>query len=133
MNVDEKIDFIKSFRNIKTENQIPKDAEVIINTDDEIIIKMLKLQDVRITEEKDMNSYQVKVGSYEATIYYEKVISEEEKALKEKQIKDLKDSIERRKKLLSNENYCTKAPEALVNKERETLAAEEEQLKILEA
>ena len=56
-----------------------------------------------------------------------------EKALKEKQINDLKASIERRKKLLSNENYCAKAPEALVAKERETLAAEEEQLKLLEA
>ena len=39
--VDNKIEFIKSFRNIKAENSIPKDAKVNINTDDEIIIKML--------------------------------------------------------------------------------------------
>ena len=130
--VDEKIEFIKSFRNVKTENQIPKEAHVMINTDDEIIIRMLKLQDVRITEAEDINSYQVKSGNYEATIFFEKVMSEEEIKLKEKQIADLKASIARRKNLLANENYVAKAPEALVAKERETLAQEEEQLSILE-
>ena len=129
--VNNKIEFIKAFRNIKAENNIPKDAKVMINTDDEIIIKMLKLQDVITTESLDINSYAVKSGDLEATIYYEKVVSEEELKLKEKQIADLEASIERRKKLLANENYCAKAPEALVQKERETLQAEEQQLAIL--
>ncbi len=129
--VDEKIEFIKAFRNIKTENNIPKDAKVMINTDDEIIIKMLKLQDVITTDKLDIKSYNVKAGKYEATIFYEKEETEEDKAAKEKQINDLKASIERRKKLLSNENYVAKAPEALVQKERETLAKEEEQLAML--
>ena len=129
--VDEKIEFIKSFRNIKTENQIPKEAHVIINTDDEIIIKMLKLQDVRIFSKEDIHNYQVKVGNYEATIFYEKVLSDEEIKLKEKQIIDLKASIERRKKLLSNENYVSKAPSSLVEKERLTLKQEEELLNSL--
>ena len=126
--VDAKIEFIKAFRNIKTENNIPKEALVKINTDDEIIIRMLKLQDVRTTEEQNIQSYNVKAGSYEATIYYEKVLTEEEKQAKEKQIKDLENSIARRKNLLSNENYVAKAPEALVEKERETLKKEEELL-----
>ena len=129
--VDDKIEFIKAFRNVKTENNIPKEAKVMINTDDEIIIKMLKLQDVMITEKEDIKSYDVKVGKYEATIFYEKEETAEDKAAKEKQINDLKASIERRKNLLSNENYVAKAPEALVNKERETLAKEEEQLAML--
>ncbi len=129
--VEEKIEFIKAFRNVKTENNIPKDAKVIINTNDEIIIKMLKLQDVMINEPEDIKSYDVKSGSYEATIFYEKEETEEDKALKEKQINDLKASIARRKNLLANENYVAKAPEALVNKERETLAKEEEQLALL--
>ena len=129
--VDEKIEFIKSFRNVKTENQIPKEAHVMINTDDEIIIKMLKLQDVRISDVEDINNYQVKVGNYEATIFYEKVLSDEEIKLKEKQIADLKASIERRKKLLSNENYVSKAPSSLVEKERLTLKQEEELLNSL--
>ena len=129
--VDDKIEFIKAFRNVKTENNIPKEAKVMINTDDEIIIKMLKLQDVMITEKEDIKSYDVKVGKYEATIFYEKEETAEDKAAKEKQINYLKSSIERRKNLLANENYVAKAPEALVNKERETLAKEEEQLAML--
>ena len=129
--VDNKIEFIKSFRNIKAENSIPKDAKVNINTDDEIIIKMLKLAEVITDEKIDINSYTVKAGDLEAVIYYEKVISEEELKAKEKQIADLEASIARRKNLLANENYVAKAPEALVNKERETLAAEEAQLALL--
>ncbi|MBR3523640.1 MAG: valine--tRNA ligase [Bacilli bacterium] len=130
--VDEKIDFIKSFRNIKTENNIPKDAKVIINTDDEIIIKMLKLQDVITAEKQDIKAYEIKTGRYEATIFYEKEETEEDKKALEKQINDLKASIERRKKLLSNENYVAKAPANIVEKERNDLAREEEELKLLE-
>ena len=129
--VDEKIEFIRAFRNVKTENNIPKEAKVIINTDDEIIIKMLKLEDVTIKERLDIKAYEVKSGKYEATIFYEKEETDEDRALKEKQIADLEASIERRKKLLANENYVAKAPEALVQKERETLAAEEEQLALI--
>ena len=40
----------------------------------------------------------------------------------------LKQSIERRKKLLANVNYVNKAPQELVEKERKTLAEEEEKL-----
>lgn len=130
--VNSKIEFIKNFRNIKAENNITKDAKIMLNTEDTIIIKMLKLQDSIITEPIDVNTFDVKSGDFEATIYFEKVITEEELKLKEKQISDLKASIERRKKLLANENYVAKAPAALVQKERETLASEEEQLSILE-
>lgn len=129
--VDLKIEFIKAFRTVKNDNNIPKDAKVNINTDDDIIIKMLKLENVRTNDKLDINSYNVKSNDYEATIYYEKVMTDEEIKLKEKQINDLKSSIERRKKLLSNESYVAKAPAALVQKERETLASEEELLKTL--
>ncbi len=130
--VENKLNFITAFRNIKAENNISKEALVKINTEDEIIIKMLKLQDNITTETLDINSYEIKSGKFEATIYFEKTVTEEELKLKEKQINDLKASIERRKKLLANENYVAKAPEALVKKERDTLASEEEQLAILE-
>ena len=130
--VNTKIEFIKNFRNIKAENNITKEAKVLLNIHDEIIIKMLKLQDSLIDEPMNINSYSCKVNEIEATIYYEKVITEEEKALKEKQINELKSSIERRKKLLANENYVAKAPESLVQKERDTLKEEEELLLSLE-
>ena len=48
--------------------------------------------------------------------------------LKNKQISDLEASIARRKNLLSNENYLNKAPKELVEKEKNTLKAEEEKL-----
>jgi valyl-tRNA synthetase len=129
--VDEKIEFIKAFRNVKAENNIGKDFKVVINTCDDVIIRMLKLQDNIITSSLDMNFYNVKSNSYEATIYFEKKVTLEEIKLKEKQINDLTASILRRQKLLANENYVSKAPENLVLKERETLKQEEELLKSL--
>ena len=129
--VDNKIDFIRAFRNIKTENNIPKEANVIINTNDDIIIRMLKLSDVIIKDKLDIKSYDVKAGMYEATIFYEKVETKEDIELKEKQINDLKNSIARREKLLSNENYVAKAPKNIVDQERESLAKEKETLELL--
>ena len=130
--VDKKIEFIKAFRNVKTENNIPSSAKVLINTDDEIILNMLKIKEVRVDSELEINSYNVDTKGYKATIYYEKVETEEEKALKEKQINDLKASIARREKLLSNENYVAKAPANIVEQDRIKLEEEKAKLKILE-
>ena len=104
----------------------------MINTNDHIIIKMLKLQEVIVNSPLDIKSYVVKVGNLEASIYYEKVISEEELKLKEKQIDDLKFSIARRKNLLSNENYVNKAPANIVDADRKKLLEEKEKLANLE-
>ena len=130
--VDNKIEFIKAFRNVKTENNIPKEAKVLINTDDDIIINMLKIKDVIVSDKLDINSYNVEAKGYKAIIYYEKVESEEEKLLKQKQIEELKKSIERREKLLSNENYVNKAPKNIVDMDKAKLEEEKEKLKLLE-
>ena len=129
--VDNKIEFIKNFRNVKAENNIPKDAKVLINTNDEVIIKMLKLNDCLIEQSLDINEFQVTAGDLKATIYYEKEITEEDIANKNKLIENLKNSIERRKKLLANENYVAKAPANLVEQEKNKLAEEEKQLEEL--
>ena len=126
--VEEKIDFIRQFRNVKKENDIPKEAKVNINTNDNIIIKMLKLEDSIIPNTLDIKSYEVKTNNIKATIYYEKEETDEDKLLKEKQINDLKASIERREKLLSNENYVSKAPLNIVEMDRKKLAEEKEKL-----
>ena len=55
----------------------------------------------------------------------------EEELRRKEEIEKLEASISRRKKLLSNENYVNKAPEAIVNKEREDLEKEEKRLEIL--
>ncbi|MCR5483847.1 MAG: valine--tRNA ligase [Bacilli bacterium] len=126
--VESKIEFIKAFRNVKTENNIPKEAKVLINTDDEIIIKMLKLSDVRVDNELNIKAYNVSVDDYKATIFYEKEESAEDIAAKQKQIDDLKNSIARREKLLSNENYVNKAPANIVQMDREKLEEEKKKL-----
>ena len=51
------------------------------------------------------------------------------KLLKEKEY--LEKSIERREKLLSNENYISKAPSSIVEKEREDLKKEKKLLNSL--
>ena len=126
--VEEKIDFIRQFRNTKKENDIPKEAKVNINTNDNIIIKMLKLEDVITNDRLDIKSYEVKTNNIVATIYYQKEETMEDRLLKEKQINDLKASIERREKLLSNENYVAKAPSNIVEMDRKKLAEEKEKL-----
>ena len=58
--------------------------------------------------------------------------TKEEKEALEKEKESLISSIERRKKLLSNEGYVKNAPEKIVNSEREKLKDEENKLKALE-
>ena len=128
--VNAKLEFIRMFRNVKLENKIGKDYQVIINSNSnyDLIFKILKINDAMIVNESNKNKLNVKYQDYDLYICYEIVLSEEDMALKQKQIESLKQSIERRKKLLANENYVNKAPQALVEKERKTLAEEEEKL-----
>ena len=128
--VNEMIEFIRMFRNVKLENKIGKDYQVIINSNSnyDLIFKILKINDAMIVNESNKNKLNVKYQDYDLDICYEIVLSEEDMVLKQKQIESLKQSIERRKKLLANVNYVNKAPQALVEKERKTLAEEEEKL-----
>ena len=60
------------------------------------------------------------------SVYYDNSVSkaaEEDKLYQDKQT--LENSIARRKKLLSNENYINKAPKEIVDKDRESLKKEE--------
>ena len=131
--VDDQIDFIKKFRNIKAENSISKDAKVLIetNTNIDIVKKILKIEDNIIDKPLNINSYNVSSNNIKATIYFEKIETEEEKQLKENTIKSLQQSIERREKLLSNPNYVSKAPSNIVEMDRTKLEEEKKQLKEL--
>ena len=132
--VNAKLEFIRMFRNVKLENKIGKDYEVKVNSDAnyDLIFKVLKINDTMIVQESTKNKINVKYQDYDLDIYYEVVLSKEDLELKQKQIESLKQSIERRKKLLANVNYVNKAPQELVEKERKTLAEEEEKLKSME-
>jgi len=105
-NVDEIIEFIKNFRNTLKENNITSKYNVLINFDEKLIIKTLKLQEKIISEELDITAFKVNTKNYEAVIYYEKEITEEDIKLKEKRIEELKASISKRENLLSPLLLC---------------------------
>ena len=128
--VDDAVEFIKNFRNTKAENNISKEAKVMFDTsdDNELIVKMLKLDNNLVKEPLGLKAYKVFSNRVKATIYFEKIETEADKALKKQQIEDLKNSIARRKKLLSNENYVNKAPAKIVEADRTKLEEEKKKL-----
>ena len=130
--MDNMLEYITLFRNKKLENKISNDIEIIDYNKNTLLNKMLKLEDkiVEIPTYKDKLT--IELYNYKFDIYFDNSKnSEEEKQKIQEEISKLEASIERRKKLLSNENYVNKAPEAIVNKEREDLAKEEHKLEIL--
>ncbi len=125
------ISFVGNYRNVRQENNIGKGYKVKINnlSDYDLILKLLKISDdMIVTEELDIPKYDVVSGRYNVSIYYEKIQTEEDIMLKNKQIEALEKSIMRRKNLLSNQGYISKAPSKLVEEERNKLKGEEEEL-----
>ena len=131
--VDDQIEFIKNFRNIKAENNITKDMKVMFDTEDDndLIINMLKIKDNIIKKPLGIKAYKVFSSRVKAEIFFEKVETEAEKIAKEMQIKVLTESIQRREKLLSNENYVNKAPANIVELDRQKLSEEKKKLEEL--
>ena len=122
------MEFIVKVRNYKQENNIPSDSKVNYSGKyEELILNMLKVKSENLTDEISDNS--ISYNGY--TIYYifdntKNLEEEKNNLLKEKE--RLENSIERRKKLLSNENYVAKAPQNIVEKEKEDLLKEENNL-----
>ncbi len=122
------MEFIVKVRNYKQENNIPSDSKVNYSGKyEELILNMLKVKSENLTDEISDNS--ISYNGY--TIYYifdntKNLEEEKNNLLKEKE--KLENSIERRKKLLSNENYTSKAPQNIVEKEKEDLLKEENNL-----
>ena len=131
--VDDQIEFIRNFRNIKAENNITKEMKVMFDTtdDNELIVKMLKLEDNLVKKPLGMKAYKVFSKKVKAQIFFEKVETDLEKASKKIAINQLRASIERREKLLSNENYVNKAPKNIVELDRQKLEEEKKKLEEL--
>ena len=130
--VEDIIEFIKTFRNTKQANNIPSDFKVKFDKEiDPIAIKLLKLEGKIISEELNIKSYKVASSYANGSIYYEKELTDEEKIARDNLIESLKQSIERREKLLSNENYVNKAPANIVEMDRQKLEEEKNKLKEL--
>ena len=87
--VDDQIEFIKSFRNIKAENNITKDMKVMFDTEDDndLIVKMLKLEDHLVKKPLGIKAYKVFSNRVKAQIFFEKIETEAEKAAKVAQMK----------------------------------------------
>ena len=134
---DNIIDLITNVRRIKLENSIKEftfvyDSEIIDDNID-LISRMLKLTDVHNgSYSSDLKSAVIPFMGSSVYLYYDGSMNDQKEM--EANIKErdrLIASIERRRKLLSNEGYVNKAPEAIVNKEREDLAREEHELEVI--
>ena len=133
-NVDDILEFITMYRNKKAALGNIGEYKVFIKTnteyEKEIITNMLKLKD-RITDSNEEGTL-VEYRGLSINIIFDNssnLEEEREKLLKEKE--NLETSIARREKLLSNENYVSKAPSNIVDKERESLQKEKELLENL--
>ncbi|MBE6160207.1 MAG: valine--tRNA ligase [Lactobacillales bacterium] len=130
--MDKIIEDIVSIRNLKATNNITKAAYVNYEIEEaykNIYVKQLKLDKHEYVDSSDLQNINYK-SKYITINYYEQKESNNESNLEE--INKLKASIERREKLLSNENYVNKAPVNIVEMDRKKLAEEKEKLALLE-
>ncbi len=134
--VDKLIEDIVSIRNLKATNNITKEAFIKIKKIDNeeiasIYKSQLKISDGKIVTSpvSDFNSKNYQSKTIDITFYYEG--QKEDESKKEEEIKKLEASIERREKLLANENYVNKAPANIVEMDRKKLQEEKEKLDLL--
>lgn len=128
VNLDYTLDLITKIRKVKLENSIKEYKIYYTELDNkDIIISMLKLNEKDlITEKSDLSEI---VVDKNISIFYDGSENQEKELLSlNKEKERLESSIERREKLLSNENYVSKAPQNLVEQERKTLQQEKENL-----
>lgn len=133
--VDELLKDIVQIRTLKLNNNIKKDAKVLINCNNKDV-ESIYLSQLRITKEnivdkkiQDLDSINYKSNNIDITYLYE--TEKFDSDLLEIEIKKLEESIARRKKLLENENYVNKAPKNIVELDKNKLKEEEERLKNL--
>ena len=136
-NISRVISDLTEIRNLKVTNGVKKDAKVMIETSEELMYiycSQLKIQDDNILTSldsvKDYQNISYQSSLVQITYYFENEVNTEQI---QEEITRLKASIERRSKLLSNENYVTKAPKNIVDMDREKLKEEQEKLASLEA
>lgn len=138
-NLDEIINLIKKIRTLKLENNIGNDYKLVFNgsipKEISIVSKMLKIDDENILknfENKNFENIKINFNNEIINLYYDGSANKELMLEKlEKEELRLTSSIERRKKLLSNENYVNKAPANLVENEKNTLEKEIKELETI--
>ena len=120
---------ITLLRNFKAENNIiNSDAVKIEYLFDEKLYDGL----IKFKNKKESIDNFIKYESKYAILYFE-VNDKTSKEDIQKEIKELENSIIKRKNLLANENFVSRAPENIVTNEKQKLAEEEEKLVKLKA
>ena len=122
---------IVNIRNLKANNNITKDSfvKVEFNNNLDLIFKsQLKIKDEQIISEIKDNYLSSNYSSVNIDITYFYKGEEKDLSKVNEEIEKLKASIERREKLLSNENYVNRAPKEIVDKDRKALLEEKEKL-----
>jgi valyl-tRNA synthetase len=125
---------IVAIRNLKATNKVTKDSLVEIKTEENLLkvySSQLKIKQENLVNEvpSSLKSINYKSKYIDITYYFEQEEVDNNKILEE--IEKLTASIERRKRLLANENYVNKAPKNIVELDREKLKEEEEKLSLL--
>lgn len=130
--VETMFNFVSLFRKQKLENNIGSDFEVITDVKESLILNLLKLNDKVVTKSNYNDTLEVALDNFKIIICYDNSSNkEEEKATLLKEKETLEKSITRRESLLANENYVAKAPENIVNQEKESLNTEKEKLDLV--
>ena len=128
---------IIAIRNLKANNNIPKEALVKFDVEEglsKIYTQQLKIQDSSIVSscqaqaqaQADFLTVNYSSSFINITYYYKG--QEVDTAKVQAEIESLKKSIERRKNLLANESYVNKAPKNIVDMDRKKLEEEVEKL-----
>lgn len=123
---------IVEIRNLKANQGVKKEDLVMIKSPYLALFQSsLKILDENMVNQKMDGYTEVSYQSdYVDICYFVKADSLDTHEL-EKEVKELECSIDRRKKLLENENYIHKAPERVVQMDRDKLKEEEEKLESL--
>ena len=133
--VDKVLIDIVNIRNLKSTNNITKEALININevSSNEVLTiykTQLKITDDKIIKENiDLNKIDYESNNIKISYFYEG--QKEDILKKEEEIKKLEESIKRREKLLSNENYVNKAPKNIVDMDRQKLEEEKQKLELI--
>ena len=133
--IDKVIEDITAIRNLKVNNNVTKESKTIIEADEKVINiykQALKINDNDNEKIIDNNLDYYNYNSNYINITFYEIKKEKDITIIKEQIDNLKNSIERREKLLLNDNYVKKAPFNIVELDRKRLMEEKEKLQSLE-
>ncbi|MBQ3021163.1 MAG: valine--tRNA ligase [Bacilli bacterium] len=126
------LEYVTLFRNKLHDINCGKEFEIITNNENGLLFNLLKLKDKKVMNSKYNDSVKVNLYDYDISIYFDNSSNLENEINELNKEKDnLIKSIERREKLLSNENYVNKAPVFVVEKDRELLKQEKDRLEFI--